>query len=105
MFTTADVASSFTSTNVDVGNSNDFRALTEKEIRNLYHFKVKTHHKKGLVQIQTNFGNLDVRLDCDFVPRTCENFIELCEKKYYNNTIFHRLVHNFCVDLFSRVKT
>lgn len=97
MFTTANVASSFTSTNVDPKNLNEFRALTEKEIRNLYYLKVKTHHKKGFVQIQTNYGNLDIRLDSDLVPKTCENFIELCEKKYYNNIIFHRLIQNFCV--------
>lgn len=82
---------------MDVSNNNEYRLLTEQEIRKLYYNKVKAHHKKGLVQIQTNFGNLDIRLDSDFVPKTCENFIELCEKKYYNNTIFHRLIHNFCV--------
>lgn len=86
---------------MDIGNSNDYRGLTDHEIRKLYYFKVKSHHKKGYVQIQTNFGNLEIRLDCDMVPKTCENFIELCEKKYYKNTIFHRLIQNFCVNFHS----
>ena len=97
IFTTSNVASSFTSTNIDHKELNEYRPLTESEIRNLYYYKVKSHHKKGLVQIQTNFGNLDIQLDSDLAPKTCENFIELCEKQYYNNTIFHRLIQNFCV--------
>lgn len=34
---------------------------------------------------------------CDKVPKTGENFIELCEKKFYNNLTFHRLIKNFMV--------
>ena len=82
---------------MDPDFSNEYRGLTEIEIRKLYYYKVKAHHKKALLQIRTNFGNIDLRLDSDLVPKTCENFLELCEKKYYNNTIFHRLIQNFCV--------
>ncbi|KAF2977362.1 hypothetical protein EK904_006269, partial [Melospiza melodia maxima] len=28
-------------------------------------------------------------------PRTCENFIKLCKKNYYDGTIFHRSIRNF----------
>lgn len=30
-------------------------------------------------------------------PRTCENFIKLCKKQYYDGTIFHRSIRNFVV--------
>jgi cyclophilin family peptidyl-prolyl cis-trans isomerase len=37
------------------------------------------------------------QLRCDLVPKTCENFLGLCAKGYYNNVIFHRLIRNFMV--------
>ncbi|KAM6339517.1 RING-type E3 ubiquitin-protein ligase PPIL2 isoform 7-T8 [Alca torda] len=30
-------------------------------------------------------------------PRTCENFIKLCKKNYYDGTIFHRSIRNFVI--------
>ncbi|XP_043833259.1 RING-type E3 ubiquitin-protein ligase PPIL2 isoform X2 [Dromiciops gliroides] len=30
-------------------------------------------------------------------PKTCENFIKLCKKNYYNGTIFHRSIRNFVI--------
>lgn len=36
---------------------------------------------------------------CDILqtPKTCENFIRLCKKQYYDGTIFHRSIRNFVV--------
>lgn len=48
----------------------------------------------------TNFGTMTLILHCDIAPKTGENFIELCERKYYNGVSFHRLVKNFCVSVF-----
>lgn len=31
------------------------------------------------------------------MPKTCENFLGLCAKGYYNGVIFHRLIRNFMV--------
>ncbi|RHY62120.1 hypothetical protein DYB38_001208, partial [Aphanomyces astaci] len=33
--------------------------------------------------------------DCDFVPRTCDNFLGLCAKGYYTGVIFHRIIQGF----------
>mgnify|MGYP001213279565 CR=1 FL=1 len=52
---------------------------------------------KGYVQMITNYGTLNLMIHCDHTPLTGENFIELCEKKYFNDTKFHRLVRNFVV--------
>lgn len=30
-------------------------------------------------------------------PKTCENFIKLCKKQYYDGTVFHRSIRNFVV--------
>jgi peptidyl-prolyl cis-trans isomerase-like protein 2 len=45
----------------------------------------------------TNHGNLNLELHCDLVPKTCENFIKLCQKNYYDGTKFHRSIRHFMV--------
>lgn len=52
---------------------------------------------KGYVQIQTNLGSMNFIIHTDLVLRTAENFLELAESGYYNNTQFHRIVKNFCL--------
>ena len=37
------------------------------------------------------------------VPKTCENFVKLCKKGYYDNVVFHRLIRNFMVRLYITV--
>lgn len=51
--------------------------------------------EKGYVSLITNFGRINLELFCDLVPKTCENFIRLCQTNYYNNTRFHRLIRHF----------
>mgnify|MGYP002021193774 FL=1 len=51
--------------------------------------------KKGYVRLHTNFGDLNIELHCDRAPRTCENFITLAEKGYYDDVKFHRSIKNF----------
>ena len=63
----------------------------------MYYDIVKSKQSKGYVQLVTNYGPLNLQIFCDLVPKTSENFIELCEKKYFNGTLFHRLVKNFVV--------
>ena len=53
--------------------------------------------KKGYVRLHTSLGDLNLELHCDIVSKTCENFLGLCEKGYYNDTTFHRLVPGFMV--------
>lgn len=66
----------------------------------MYYDDVKEKKKKGYVQIVTNLGSLNVQLACDLVPKACENFLELCEKKYYDNVKFHRVIKDFMVNIF-----
>lgn len=53
--------------------------------------------KKGYVRFTTNFGELNLELHCDMVPKTCENFIKHCASGYYDNTTFHRSIRNFMI--------
>ena len=45
--------------------------------------------------LHTSKGGLNVELRCDLAPRTCENFLALCEMGYYDKTTFHRSIRNF----------
>jgi peptidyl-prolyl cis-trans isomerase-like protein 2 len=63
---------------------------------------VRETTKKGYARLHTSLGDLNLELHCDLAPKTCENFLGLCEKGYYNNTKFHRLIPNFMVGVVGR---
>lgn len=94
-YTNGEVAESFTSTKVNLKTQNNLRLLTqEEELQELYD-SLRKKKAKGYVRIVTSAGMLNAELHCDMAPRTTDNFLRLCEKNYYDNTIFHRLVRNF----------
>jgi peptidylprolyl isomerase len=45
-----------------------------------------------LVVLETNYGNIEIKLKTDVAPKACENFVKLAEKGYYNGLIFHRVI-------------
>mmetsp|Transcript_10590 Transcript_10590/g.32411 ORF Transcript_10590/g.32411 Transcript_10590/m.32411 type:complete len:529 (+) Transcript_10590:52-1638(+) len=92
VYTTGRAAAGFTSTTLNPVTENEMRALTEDEERQERYKRVK---KKGYAQIVTNFGALNAELHCDQTPRTCENFIGLALKKYYDGVKFHRSIPRF----------
>jgi peptidyl-prolyl cis-trans isomerase-like protein 2 len=47
------------------------------------------------VRLVTNFGSLNLELHCDQVTKTCDNFITLCKRGYYDGVKFHRLIKHF----------
>ncbi|VDK48327.1 unnamed protein product [Cylicostephanus goldi] len=63
--------------------------------------RYKRVKKNGYVRIITNHGSLNIELQsiflrfCPKAPKTCENFILLCRRGYYNNSKFHRIIKNF----------
>ncbi|MFH0913439.1 MAG: peptidylprolyl isomerase [Candidatus Omnitrophota bacterium] len=50
-----------------------------------------------VVVLDTNQGNIEIKLFTDIAPKACENFISLVEKGYYNGIIFHRVIRNFMI--------
>ncbi|KAF0980313.1 hypothetical protein FDP41_013527 [Naegleria fowleri] len=53
--------------------------------------------KKAYVSLHTNFGDLNFELYPYLCPQTCDNFIELCNRKYYDGVKFHRLIKGFMI--------
>lgn len=50
-----------------------------------------------IVVLETNQGNIELKLFNDVAPKTCENFIGLVKKGYYNGIIFHRVIEGFMI--------
>ena len=40
----------------------------------------------------TTLGDLDVELWSRETPLACRNFVQLCLERYYDETIFHRII-------------
>ncbi|HOX54555.1 MAG TPA: peptidylprolyl isomerase [Candidatus Omnitrophota bacterium] len=49
------------------------------------------------VILETNQGNIELKLMPNIAPKTCENFIGLVKKGYYDGTIFHRVIKGFMI--------
>jgi peptidyl-prolyl cis-trans isomerase-like protein 2 len=94
-FTDGMVAESFTSTATPLRVQNELRLMTDEEDLQEVYNEVKTKKAKAYVRLITSEGMLNIELHTNIVPRTCDNFLRLCEKDYYNDTIFHRLIQNF----------
>jgi peptidyl-prolyl cis-trans isomerase A (cyclophilin A) len=50
-----------------------------------------------LVRVETNLGAFTLALYKDKAPITVDNFIKYTEKKFYDGTIFHRVIPKFMV--------
>lgn len=53
--------------------------------------------KSQIVVLETNQGNIEIKLFTDIAPKTCENFVGLANKGYYNGIIFHRVIKDFMI--------
>jgi len=89
------MAESFTSTTRSLTTKNELRLQTEEEALHDLYETVRKRKQKGYVRVITSVGMLNLELHADIAPRTTDNFLRLCEKDYYNDTVFHRLIHNF----------
>ncbi|MFC1576590.1 peptidylprolyl isomerase [Candidatus Omnitrophota bacterium] len=50
-----------------------------------------------IVVLETTEGDVELKLFPEAAPKTCENFIGLVEKGYYDGIIFHRVIKNFMI--------
>jgi peptidyl-prolyl cis-trans isomerase A (cyclophilin A) len=53
--------------------------------------------KNRHARFETSMGNFEVELFEDKAPNTSKNFIDLINKGYYNNLIFHRVMKDFMI--------
>ena len=50
-----------------------------------------------IVVLETNQGNIELRLNKVIAPLACENFTKLIQNNYYNGLVFHRVIKNFMI--------
>jgi cyclophilin family peptidyl-prolyl cis-trans isomerase len=53
--------------------------------------------KNPVVVIETTMGNIEVELFADKAPDTVKNFLGYVDDKFYDGTIFHRVIPNFMI--------
>lgn len=53
--------------------------------------------KNPVVVFETSLGNVEIALMPDVAPKTCENFLGLVEKHYYDGIVFHRVIKSFMI--------
>ncbi|KZF20916.1 peptidyl-prolyl cis-trans isomerase ppi1 [Xylona heveae TC161] len=49
------------------------------------------------VALDTTMGTITLELYTNDAPKTCQNFIGLASRGYYDNVIFHRIIPNFMI--------
>jgi len=49
------------------------------------------------VVLETNYGNIELKLYKDKAPLAVENFTKLVKKGYYNGVTFHRVIKGFMI--------
>jgi cyclophilin family peptidyl-prolyl cis-trans isomerase len=49
------------------------------------------------VKITTNQGDIVIELNAEKAPKSTENFLKYVDKKFYNDTIFHRVIPGFMI--------
>lgn len=57
----------------------------------------KATAKNPIVMLKTSMGDIEVELFADKAPITVKNFLAYTNAKFYDNTIFHRVIPNFMV--------
>lgn len=50
-----------------------------------------------IIILQTNQGEIRIKLMPEVAPKACENFTKLAEKGYYDGTFFHRVIKGFMI--------
>lgn len=98
-YSSAAHAASFTSTALTPVLTNARRAMTDTELREERYKEMRGQKgvKPGYIQLKTTLGELNIMLHTAAAPRTCHNFLRLCETGYYKGVTFHRVIPGFMI--------
>ena len=51
------------------------------------------------VTLHTDLGDIKIEVDCSNVKKASYNFLALCASGYYDNTLIHRNIKDFMVQM------
>src|SRR6266436_3724154 len=57
----------------------------------------ETADKNPVVVMETSLGTIKIELDAAKAPITVKNFLSYVDDKFYDGTIFHRVISNFMI--------
>ena len=52
---------------------------------------------KPVIRIETSLGTMEAELDAEKAPETVKNILQYIDDKFYDETIFHRVIKDFMV--------
>ena len=73
------------------------KALTFLTIILLLNSGLAQNVNDEIIEIQTTEGSIIIQLDGRRAPITVSNFVKLIKAKYFDGTIFHRVIPNFMI--------
>jgi dolichyl-diphosphooligosaccharide--protein glycosyltransferase len=59
--------------------------------------ETKSTSPKQTATISTKFGDIVIELKPEIAPKTVENFVKLANSKFYDGTLFHRIISTFVI--------
>jgi dolichyl-diphosphooligosaccharide--protein glycosyltransferase len=59
--------------------------------------ELTTEKSDQIAILSTNHGDIVIALNSDVAPKTVENFVKLANSKFYDGTLFHRIVPSFVI--------
>ena len=75
----------------------DIGAVETNKEPDAYRLVVQRTREARRVILETDRGEVSLRLDCPRAPLTCLNFLQLAGQGFYDGLVFHRVVPDFVV--------
>ena len=63
----------------------------------VFAFLSTAYAKNPVVVMQTSMGEIEIELNQEKAPQTVANFLKYVDDKFYDGTIFHRVINNFMI--------
>lgn len=63
----------------------------------LFSFTLSSMAANPIVKMETSLGAVEIELDEVKAPVSVKNFLSYVDKKFYDETIFHRVINNFMI--------
>lgn len=74
-----------------------FSAITLAQQKQEKKSEIKTRKGNPMVIMKTSMGAIKIELFQDKAPITVKNFLSYVDGKFYDNTVFHRVIENFMI--------
>lgn len=63
----------------------------------LFFISLSVYAKSPIVVMETSHGTIEIELNQDKAPITVANFLKYVDEKFYDGTIFHRVIGTFMI--------